>query len=123
MTDLLCRGNKALERIRNRFVTTLVDIERDGGLIHEQVKATIGQSESETVNSNDVIIVSHKRDFIISTSLIGQLERGDVILEIVNGTKYRFEVLPMPDEPEERFADPYHEAYRIHTKNVGTVEV
>lgn len=122
MTDLLQRGNTALERHRNRSAFILVDYQRDGSPLATGIKATVGRSDSEQVDRNGFVTQTTMRDFIVSVLLLPtEPLRDDVIIETDELGIHHYQVLPMDEDPAQRYADQYRQAYRIHTKHLKTV--
>lgn len=50
-------------------------------------------------------------------------KRGDQIIELVDGMKFIYEVLPIGSQKPWRYSDPYRLKLRIHTKLTGTEEI
>jgi len=63
------------------------------------------------------------RDFLIEAADLeefGEPERGDRVMDTLNGKVELFEVMAPGGEPHFRYSDPYRKVFRIHTKHVGT---
>ncbi len=50
-------------------------------------------------------------------------ERGDQIIEIDDGLRFIYEVLPVGNQKAWRYSDLYRLKLRIHTKLIDTAEV
>lgn len=92
--------------------------EKDGE--PEVFLATRGRSLFRADDRFGVTIRVHSTDFIVKASDIVKMpEKGDEI--IADGRV--FEVLAPNNEPVWRWSGNYQEAIRIHTKDMGVVEV
>ena len=88
---------------------------RHGGSA-KTVRAIAGRTVFRSTNEYGEWTRTETRDFIIrADQLDAPPERGDVI--VFDGGE--FEVLAPNDEPVWRWSDPYHTAYRVHTKHIG----
>lgn len=91
------------------------------------VTATVGRTEFEEYAADGTAVRSESRDYIIRVVDLGdnieqdfKPERGDVILETVNGTDLTAEVMSIASGTEPwRFHDRDQTQYRITTKIVG----
>jgi len=119
MTDLLQRAAQWLAGVCRGHMAHEVTYQRDQQ--QAVVPAVVGQTDFDQTNEYGVVTSMTSRDFLIAVSdllLDGQpIEpaRGD---RIVDGED-TYEVMAPGDEPPWRFADPYHQMYRIHTKRIA----
>lgn len=96
-------------------------IYRRGAAWHT-VKATLAQSLFESADTSGVVEQWQSRDFIFKTTDFPYAEpqRGDKVLEMLNGTATVFEVAAPRGVPLFRHGDAYQATIRVHTKRTGT---
>ena len=91
------------------------------GELEVSLAATVGRSEFEIERETGVIVSFESRDYIFRVSdlvLGGETVEplaGDCIVEA--GRIY--EVMAPGDRPAWRWSDPFHTAFRVHTKHIG----
>ena len=91
------------------------------------VKATMGETTSESVNEFGIQIKVRMNDFLIPvddlilSSVNVRPRMGDTIERTVNGRTVTYEVLKEADEREHRESDRFGELFRIHTKEISAV--
>lgn len=124
MTDVLADGMAWLESQRREHLSTTVVYERDGDSL--PLPATIGRTEFEIEDTTGVLEKVVIRDFLIAAAdlvFAGSTtlpERGDLVRETVGSEVHVHEVVGPGGEPAWRYADPYRNTLRIHTKHVST---
>jgi hypothetical protein len=125
MGDLLRDAQIWLADQLQKHVASEVTYKR--GTQQVTVRATIGRTLLSLDNEfGGTRMEWTDRDFLIravdlkfgAAAVVPQ--RGDRIMESVNGQTLSFEVLAPADEPVWRWADPHRQMLRIHTKLVGT---
>jgi len=88
--------------------------------------AGVGRSEYENADQYGVVAIGATRDYLIRASdlrlggVVIEPDRGDRIAEMVAGTVYTWEVMPLGAEPPFRPCDPGRMLLRIHTQLVET---
>ena len=107
-------GISALRMMQYEILADTVSFRH--GLSAKEIRAIAGKTVFRSTNEYGNWVRTETRDFIIrADQLDAPPERGDVI--VFDGRE--FEVLAPNDEPVWRWSDPYHTAYRVHTKNTG----
>lgn len=83
-----------------------------------QVTATIGKSLFESAGQNGVVEQWESRDYIVKTEELpyGQPQRGDLIVEEINGVSIFYEVTAPRGVPLFHYGDAFQKLVRIHTK-------
>ena len=83
-----------------------------------QFTATIGRSVFESAGQNGVQERWEARDYIVRVDDLpyGEPQRGDFIVEELNGESYFYEVASPRGIPLFHYADAFQNAIRIHTK-------
>jgi hypothetical protein len=115
MTDFLRQGSQWLEQMRTSHCASLVEYRRSSECL--TVHATFGKTGFEVAEESGLTIHAHVWDFLILADELGFApEPGDMIA--ANGRMY--EVMNLGGEGCWRWSDPYHQTYRIHTKDIGT---
>ena len=115
-----------LDEQRLRHLSRTVTYRR--GETSAEVRAAIGRTVFEVMDSVGVAERTESRDFLIPVSdLVLESKpifprHGDKIEETQDGTVYVYEVLAPGHEPCWRFSDSYRRTLRVHTKQVGTEE-
>ena len=122
MANLLNSGASFLNAQRTAHMSESVIYER-GGFAPINIQATIGRSETESIDNNGLVVRSKSRDFIVTcTDLVidGALTvpiRGDLITETDDdGAAHVYTVLSDNGDGVYQFSDDYRNALRIHTK-------
>ena len=114
MTDFLRDGSAWLaEQMINNCSSQVVYRQKTTG-VEKTLAATVGRSDYESFDSDDMKLTVRITDFLIDSAALGfEPAVGDIITD---GGK-TFEVLPVSDEKHWRWSD--GNLYRIHTKGVG----
>lgn len=87
--------------------------------------ATIGKTLGEQDAGDGLILRTEIRDYLIDVAdlkIDGQNflpERGDQIIEVDEGERFTYEVLPIGNQKPWRYSDPFRLKLRIHTKLVA----
>ena len=83
-----------------------------------QFVATIGRSVFESAGQNGVTERWEARDYIVTVDDLpyGEPQRGDFVVEELNGESYFYEVAAPRGVPLFHYADAFQNAIRIHTK-------
>lgn len=118
MSDLLRQGSQWLEQMRAAHCSSAVTYRRVGRP-DVSVNATFGKTDYEVTDESGFTTGANVWDFLITASDLSGFEPipGDVI--VADGR--RFEVLALGSDVKGwRWSDPYRQAYRIHTKDIGT---
>jgi hypothetical protein len=125
MQDLLQSGQAWLADQLHEHVATEVQYRR--GADELAVRATIGRTLLKLDDGyGGVRMEWTDRDYVIRAAdlVLGgnstQPQRGDQIREVVGAQALVYEVLAPGDEPPWRWADPYRQMYRIHTKQIAS---
>ena len=124
MPAMLDTGSRWLSDMRRRHRTVPVVYAR--GADQVELPATVGRSNFTEVNAFGVLEQVVSRDYLVSADdlVLGGApvtpDRGDMIVEEVNGLRHTHEVLAPSGKPHWRWSDAYHRTYRIHTKLVKT---
>lgn len=109
-----------------RKETLASDIQYRRGSDTIDIRATLGHSEHESINSHGVVDLIRSRDFIIDRADLTfggvhvEPQRGDLIVLEIDGTSATFEVFS-PDGSESAFftaTNKYETVWRVHTKRV-----
>lgn len=113
MADLLGRGLRWLQQQRERHLTATITYQHATGSL--DLPATVGQSTFELIDGNGVVLRVQSRDYLVSAALLSMEPKvGHRIVD----DGYVYEVCELAGEPAWRWSDPYHQAYRIHCKEV-----
>lgn len=82
-----------------------------------EVKATIGASSFEAADQSGVIERWESRDFIIDAADLpfGEPQRGDKVVETVDGIPITYDVASPRGVPLWRYGDAFRKTARIHT--------
>jgi len=85
-----------------------------------QFTAAIGRSMFESANSSGVIESWESRDYIVAVSALpyGEPQRGDVIVESLDGVSTFYEVATPRGVPLFHYGDAFRVTVRIHTKAI-----
>ena len=127
MTNLFRTASEWLSQQRHDFATSPVTYRRGDRSV--ELLATIGRTEYQQDDGYGILLRSEARDYIVRTCdlAIDGLETlpavGDRIEELQGGTVYVYEVLPIGSQQQHwKYADPFRQTVRIHTKQVGASE-
>jgi len=90
------------------------------GAYTAQCLATIGRSTFEAQGQNGVIETYESRDFLVKVSELpyGEPQRGDRIVESMDGVARFYEVAAPKGVPVFHYGDAFESLVRIHTKRV-----
>lgn len=88
------------------------------GANSSQFVATLGRSTFESAGQNGVTERWESRDYIVRVADLpyGEPQRGDVIVEELNGESYFYEVAAPRGVPLFHYADAFQNSIRVHTK-------
>jgi len=83
-----------------------------------QLLATVGRSTFESENQSGIVESWESRDYLIRTEELpyGEPQRGDLIVEEVNGVPTFYEVSSPRGVPVFHYADAFGTMCRVHTK-------
>jgi len=125
MADMLEAANQWLADKLKTHVSRQIVYRRGGDEV--TLQATVGRTLLKVDDGyGGVRMVWTDRDFLLAAQdlVLGGRptlpERGDQILETVNGQTRTYEVMAPGNEPEWRWSDPHRTMLRIHTKLVDT---
>ena len=114
MTDMLLSGSQWLEQQRVAHCSTTVDYRHDGD--EYEVSATFGRTEADADDGSGLTIKAQVQDFIIAADELGfEPVPGDIVVT----ASRKYEVRPWGGAECWRWSDPYRQAYRIHTLDIG----
>lgn len=84
------------------------------------VSATVGRSVFESQDTSGIVETWESRDFILITGDLpfGEPQRGDTVVETIDGTACTYEVTAPRGTPLFHYADAFQQSVRIHTKRV-----
>jgi len=118
MADLLRSGAAWLAGQLAQSAGTTCAYKR--GANTSQFVASIGRSVFEAQNSSGVVEAWESRDYIVSVSALpyGEPQRGDIILEELDGVSTLYEVSTPRGVPLFHYADAFRSMVRIHTKQI-----
>lgn len=90
------------------------------GAYTAQCLAAIGRSTFEAQNQNGVIETYESRDFLVRVAELpyGEPQRGDRIVEEMDGVARFYEVAAPKGVPVFHYGDAFESLVRIHTKRV-----
>ena len=125
MVDLLEIASSWLNDQRRLFMSRPVVYSRGGNSV--TVLASVGRPKSQTESETDVFESFEAQDFIIRTAdlvlggvLVTPLP-GDQINVTQGSQTFVYEIMAEQGEPCWRWSDPYRNAMRVHTKQVGGI--
>jgi hypothetical protein len=119
MANMLRNGSSWLARVQKSDASDPVTIRR-GAQFTTGVPAVFGRYIAGVDEGTGFSSTQHADDFLILVTdyVIGgqavEPASGDLIQY---GSDY-YQVLPFAGEPHERYSDPFHTRYRIHTKQI-----
>ena len=118
MPDMLRSGVAWLAAEMKSSASTTCAYKR--GANTSQVAAAIGSSMFESQNQSGVVESWEARDYIVQTADLpyGEPQRGDMIIEELDGVSTFYEVVTPRGVPLFHYADPFRTMVRIHTKQV-----
>lgn len=124
MADLLATGSAWLSDVFKAYVAKSIAYRRGTASV-TIADATIGRTEFEVIDQNQMLVKVESRDFIFDTAQLILAsatvlpEQGDLIDEVIGSETWTYEVMaPLPRSAPWRFSDPYHLRLRVHTKLV-----
>jgi len=118
--DVLATGSAWLNATLRANASHTVTYKR--GSASASVSATTGSTPFEATNDDGIVTHFESRDFLIDVADLedfGEPERGDQVLDTLNGNVEIFEVVAPDGEEHLRYSDPERTVYRIHTKHIG----
>lgn len=125
MPNLLAKGQELLLRLMPRDATpagaiSYVRKADPGNPINLTGIAWVGRTVfSRLPNAAGASVVFGDRDYLIPVSeLPAEPEKGDRILETINGVEVKFEAQAPATEPAQRYSDPGRTVWRVHCKEV-----
>lgn len=82
--------------------------------------ATIGRSTFEAVNQSGVPEAWESRDYVVQTAQLpyGEPQRGDLVVETVDGVERLYQVASPRGVPVFHWGDAFQATIRIHTKEL-----
>ena len=119
--DLLEQSQEWLTSMNRIFRSRQVIYAR--GAQTKEVPALVGKTVFKVDKGYGLFERVEARDFLIEAADLeefGEPERGDRVMDTLNGKVELFEVMSPGGEPHFRYSDPYRKVFRIHTKHVGT---
>lgn len=123
MQDLIAKGVSFFESKRREHMAVTVEYRAVDGLISMEVRATIGGSSFETIDSSGQVIRMEVRDYMISVEDYPAIpRRGDRISETDQSGTVRVYEVSMPGGVVNpwKWADRSQRVRRIHTALVET---
>lgn len=131
MSNLLSKGQAMLSRLLQRSASpatsqgpvtlTYHPLDNPTGEIDLTGKAWVGRTVFSRLNKEGgAAVVFGDRDYMVPVAeLPAEPQRGDRIVETINGVETTFECVEPLGEPAWRYADPGHTLYRVHVKKVA----
>lgn len=118
MADMIAAGSSWLAGQLSAHASVTCAYKR--GANTTQFLATIGRSQFEAANQNGVLENWESRDYIVRTEALpfGKPNRGDIIVQELNGTPTFYEVSAPTNLPVFHFADAAQTMVRIHTRQL-----
>jgi hypothetical protein len=127
MTNLFRKASEWLGQQRHEHATSPITYSRSGRSV--ELCATIGRTEYQQDDGYGILLRSEARDYIVRVADLAidgvetLPEVGDRIEELQGETVYVYEVLPIGAQQQHwKYADPFRQSLRIHTKQVGASE-
>ncbi len=124
MSDLLQDGLAWLESQRREHLSHEVTYRRDD--LSVQMPATVAATRFEVDDGTGIVVGQEMRDYLIAAAdlvLEGEQvlpERGDEIVEVLDGRTHVYEAMDLGPDRHYRFCDPDRKTLRIHTKHVSS---
>lgn len=125
MTNIFRKASEWLGQQRHEHATSPITYRRGERSI-EDVPATIGRTEYQQEDAYGIVTRAEARDYIVRVQDLAidgvetLPEVGDLIEELQCGKVYVYEVLPIGSgQTAWKYADPFRQSIRIHTKQVG----
>jgi hypothetical protein len=114
MADMLAQGAAWFASQLHASASTAVVFVRGASAV--EVKATIGSSAFDAANQSGVIERWESRDFIVRAEDVpfGEVQRGDKVVETVNGISTTYEVASPRGVPLWHYGDAFRKTVRIH---------
>ena len=119
--DLLEQSQEWLTSMNRIFRSRQVIYAR--GAQTKEAPALVGKTVFKVDKGYGLFERVEARDFLIEAADLeeyGEPERGDRVMDTLNGKVELFEVMAPGGEPHFRYSDPYRKVFRIHTKHVGS---
>lgn len=123
MADFLRDAVDWLHGVRQERMVGTITYSRAGQSV--DLDATRGRTRIEQQAGDNETVEASVEDFLIRASelvLFGERtkpKRGDTIEETVGDVTRTYTVMPVADEGEWRWSDPYTDTIRVHTKFTG----
>lgn len=115
MADLLASGAEWLAGQLHASASTAVVFVRGSTAVEAQ--ATIGSSAFEAAGQNGVVERWESRDFIVRVADLpfGEMQRGDKVVETINGIATTYDVASPRGVPLWHYGDAFRQTIRVHT--------
>jgi hypothetical protein len=124
--DMIARGQKWLAEKVTAHASRTILYRRGESQI--AILAAIGTTYVSQFAGDGLSVKVEVRDYLVDVDLLRiddeliEPRRTDKIIEVIDGFAHHFEVLPIGEEREWRYSDPYRNKFRIHTKSTRFVE-
>ena len=121
MSDILQSAVEYLDEVRKEYLSQTIVYAR--GATSVSIVATPMQQEFAIDNVDGTVTTLVSTTWIVSVADLGALappRRGDQVRWNKTGTTHVYEVMGPGGAPVYEDADPYRQAYKVHTKYVGT---
>lgn len=121
MPDMLETAVEYLDEVRKSLISQTVVYARGGTMA--TILATPTQQEFAIDNLDGTITTLVATDWIVTVADIAPFstpQRGDQVRWTKDGVAHNYEVMGPGGGPVYEDADPYRQAFKIHTKYVGT---
>ena len=118
MADMIADGSALLSKWLSAYAGVVCAYKR--GANTTQFTATIRKSQCEATNQNGVLENWESRDYLVLTEALpfGKPNRGDIIVQQLNGTSTFYEVSAPTSLPVFHYADAAQTMVRIHTRQL-----
>lgn len=115
MADLLADGAAWLAGQLKAAAARAVIFVRGSSAI--EVSATVGMSSFQAADQNGVLEQFESRDFIIEAADLpfGEPQRGDKVVETIDGITITYDVATPRGMPLWRYGDAFRRTIRVHT--------
>ncbi len=122
--DLLQRGSRMIERVRNASLAHSVLYVRAGEGTPMEISATVDTIDTDLLTEDQLGIADRMRDFLLATSELMdggnpfKPEPGDVIRETIDSVQVAYEVAHLDTEPCWTYDDQLNLRIRVHTRRI-----
>ena len=115
VADMLASGAEWLAGQLHASASTAVVFVRGNTAV--EANATIGSSAFEAAGQNGVVERWESRDFIVRAADLpfGEMQRGDKVVETINGIATTYDVTSPRGVPLWHYGDAFRQTVRIHT--------